>query len=366
MTRTSTPLRLAKSIVGRAEADAVARVLLEDGYLGMGGEVQRFEEELAAFLGIDRAHACCVSSGTAALHLAVQALTSPGDEVLVQSLTFVATYQAIAAAGAAPVSCEVLPDTISIDLRDAERRLTAKTRAIMPVYYASNPAGVDEVYDFARRHGCRAGGRMIGSFGDTACFSFDGIKNITSGEGGLVVTSDPEVTRKVGDARLLGVERDAERRFAGERSWEFDVRAQGYRYHMSNLLAAVGRVQLQRLEPEFAPRRRILARRYRDRLADIEGVRLLDVDLEQVVPHMQPVRILNGRRDAVRAHLEKQRIPTGIHYKPNHLLTYFGGGNPRLPVTEQLYDELLSLPLHPELDEATVDWICGEIGGVLG
>jgi dTDP-4-amino-4,6-dideoxygalactose transaminase len=262
---------------------------------------------------------------------------------------------------------------VTIDLDDAARRLTPKTRAIMPVYYASNPAGVDDVYDFAARHrlrvvedaahafGCRSRGRAIGSFGDTACFSFDGIKNITSGEGGLVVTSDPEVARKVSDARLLGVERDTERRYAGERSWEFDVRAQGYRYHMSNLLAAVGRVQLQRFEPEFAPRRRSLARRYRERLSPVRGLRLLDVDLEQVVPHMQPIRVLDGRRDALRAHLQDRGIPTGIHYKPNHLLTYFGAGQPRLLVTEQLYEELLTLPLHPELDEETVDGIASEV-----
>lgn len=369
----ATPLRLAKSVVGPREADAVRRVLLEDGYLGMGREVQLFEEELAAFLGVERSRAVCVNSGTAALHLAVQALTTPGDEVLVQSLTFVASFQAIVAAGAVPVACEVNPETISIDLSDAERRLTDKTRAIMPVYYASNPASVDEVYEFASRHqlrviedaahafGCSHGGRMIGSFGDTACFSFDGIKNITSGEGGLVVTTDPEVARKVGDARLLGVEQDTARRFAGERSWDFDVSAPGYRYHMSNLFAAVGRVQLERLGPEFGPRRRELAQRYRARLGTVPGLRLLDVDLESVIPHMQPVRVLDGRRDALRGHLQERGIPTGIHYKPNHLLTLFGGGQPRLPVTEQLYDELLTLPLHPELEDASIDRITSEI-----
>ena len=368
-----TSIRLAKSVIGRAEADAVTRVLLEDGYLGMGREVQRFEEEIAAFLGIDRSRVACVASGTAAVHLAVQAIVPPGGEVLVQSLTFVATYQAIHAAGAVPVSCEVRPDTVRIDLDDAERRVTAKTRAIMPVHYASNPAGLDDVYRFAERHGlrviedaahafgCRHDGRLVGTFGDTACFSFDGIKNITSGEGGVVVTSDAEVARRVSDARLLGVERDAERRFAGERSWEFDVRAPGYRYHMSNVHAAIGRVQLRRFPSEFAPRRQALARRYRARLADVPGIQLLDADLDAIVPHMQPIRVLGGRRDALRARLESAGIGTGIHYKPNHLLTLFGNGHPRLPVTEQLYEELLSLPLHPELDDAAIDYITEHI-----
>jgi dTDP-4-amino-4,6-dideoxygalactose transaminase len=369
----TSPIRLARSVVGRREADAVARVLLEDGYLGMGREVQLFEEELAAFLGVERQHVIAVNSGTAALHLAVQAVARPGDEVLVQSLTFVATYQAISAAGAVPVSCDVVPETVTIDLADAERRLTPNTRAIMPVHYAGTPAGVDAVHAFAARHrlrviedaahafGSRAQGRLVGTFGDIACFSYDGIKNITSGEGGLVVTRDAAVAGKISDARLLGVEHDTERRFAGERSWEFDVTAQGYRYHMSNVLAAIGRVQLQRFATEFAPRRQALARRYRERFATIPGVALLDADLTEVVPHMQPIRVLGGRRDGLRQHLREAGIPTGIHYKPNHLLTRFGGGDPRLPVTERLYEELLTLPLHPELDDSIVDAIGSEV-----
>lgn len=366
-------MRLAKSIVGVREAEAVTRVLVEDGYLGMGREVQLFEEELAAFLGVERSRVVCVNSGTAAVHLAVQAVVTAGDEVLVQSLTFVATYQGIRAAGAVPVSCEVRPEDISIDLEDAARRLTERTRAIMPVHYASNPAGIEEVYAFAARHqlrviedaahsfGCRSNGRLVGSGGDTLCFSFDGIKNITSGEGGVIVSSDPDLVRKAADARLLGVEKDSDRRFAGERSWDFDVRAAGYRYHMSNLFAAIGRVQLQRLPEEFAPKRQALARRYRAQLGPVDGIRLLDANLDDIVPHMQPVRVLHGRRDALRAHLESRGIPTGIHYKPNHLLTLFGGGRVSLRVTEQLYEELLTLPLHPDLDADDIDSITDAI-----
>lgn len=360
-------IRLSKSIVGREEADAVTRVLLEDGYLGMGREVQQFEQEIAAFLGVESDHVLCVNSGTAAVHLAVQGAVPAGGEVLVQSLTFVATFQAITAAGAVPVACDVLPDTVRIDLADAERRLTPATRAIMPVHYASNPAGLREVYAFAGRHnlrviedaahafGCTVDGTRVGSTGDVVCFSFDGIKNITSGEGGAVVTADPQVRRTVADTRLLGVQRDSERRFAGERSWDFDVTEQGYRFHMSNLFAAIGRVQLRRLGSEFGARRRTLAERYRARLRGAAGIRLFDVDLESVIPHLQPIRVLDGRRDAVRAALAAEQIESGIHYKPNHLLTRYGGGTTSLPVTEQLYGEILSLPLHPGLSEADVD-----------
>lgn len=368
-----TTMRLSRSIVGEAEAEAVARVLIEDGYLGMGSEVKVFEQELAAFLGVDGDHVACVSSGTAALHLAVEAVVNPGEEVLVQSLTYIASFQAISAARAVPVACDIVPETFTVDLRDAAKRLTARTKAIMPVHYASNPGDLDGVYAFAGQHGLRViedaahafgcvyEGKKVGSFGDIRCFSFDGIKNITSGEGGALVTSDPGVLARVKDARLLAVEKDTERRFAGARSWDFDVKRQGYRYHMSNLFAAVGRVQLRRLPGEFGPKRIALAKRYRFRLEGLPGLRLLQADPGPIIPHIFPVCITAGRRDTLREFLEREGIETGIHYKPNHLLSYYGGGKTPLPVTERVWAEMLTLPLHPGLDVPDVDRVCDRV-----
>ncbi|MEG6593537.1 aminotransferase class I/II-fold pyridoxal phosphate-dependent enzyme, partial [Desulfovibrio sp. 1188_IL3213] len=200
-------MRLSRSIVGEAEARAVSRVLLEDGYLGMGNEVRLFEEEVAQYLGVKADQVITVNTGTAALHLAVDAAAALSrvpckPEVLVPSLTFVASFQAITAAGCVPVPCDVLAGTGTLDLADAEKRLTPNTIAVMFVDYASNPWHLDEVYDFARRKGlrvvedaahafgCKHHGRKIGSFGDLVCFSFDGIKNITCGEGGCLVAFD--------------------------------------------------------------------------------------------------------------------------------------------------------------------------------
>ena len=363
-------IRLSRSIVGEQEAAAVAEVITRDGYLGMGKEVQAFEKDLADYLGVPADWVVSVNTGTAALHLAVAAVAGPGDDVLTQSLTYVATFQAVAAAGARPLACEVYPDSVTIDLQDAARRLTPNSRVVMPVHYASYPGDLDAVYDFAKSNnlrviedaahalGCTYKGRKIGSFGDIACFSFDGIKNITSGEGGAVVTSDPEVVRFVQDARLLAVLRDTEKRFQGQRSWEFDVTHQGYRYHMSNIMAAIGRVQLSRFEREFAPSRRGLAARYRERLSGVPHLTFFKSDPENVVPHLLPVRIGAGHRDRLRQYLEDHKVQTGIHYKPNHLLSYFGGGAERLPVSETLYGELLSLPLHPGLDREKIDRVC--------
>jgi dTDP-4-amino-4,6-dideoxygalactose transaminase len=267
----------------------------------------------------------------------------------------------------------VVPETVTLDLAHAQTQLTPRTKAVMPVHYASSPGDLEGIYHFANRHGlrviedaahafgCRYQQRKIGSFGDIVCFSFDGIKNITSGEGGAVVTGDPHVAQKVRDARLLGVEKDTARRYAGQRSWDFDVHEQGYRYHMSNIFAAIGQVQLKRFPEELAPRRQALARIYRQRLAPLPGLRLFEADPDQVIPHIQPLRVLAGWRDALRDFLGQRGVETGVHYKPNHLLSFFGGGRVRLPVTEQLYQELLTLPLHPHLTDGQVQGICDQI-----
>jgi len=217
------------------------------------------------------------------------------------------------------------------------------------------------IEDAAHAFGCTYKGRKIGSFGDLACFSFDGLKNITSGEGGAVVTSDPAAIQFVQDARLLGVQRDTEKRYQGARSWEFDVQHQGYRYHMSNLLAAMGRVQLGRFEGEFKPRRLAMAEKYRSALSGLAEVNLLQGEAGAMVPFIFPVRVLNGKRDGLRHFLREREIETGIHYKPNHLLSFYGGGQEALPVTERLYEELLTLPLHAGLRDDEIDYVCGAV-----
>ena len=366
-------MRLSRSIVGEAEAEAVRRVIVEDGYLGIGAETKRFEEELSSYLGVDPDMVATVNSGTAALTIAVDAVApgrfAPGAEVrgsvLVPSLTFVSSFQAITACGCRPIACEVLPNTVTIDLKDAEKRLAKDTFAIMPVHYASNPWHLGEVYDFAKKHGlrviedaahafgCKYHGRKIGSFGDMVCFSFDGIKNITSGEAASVMQ----------DTRLLSVQNDTRARFKGERTWDADVSRQGWRFHLSNIMAAIGRVQLSRFEKEFVPARKHLAALYRELLTGVQGVELLDQDPEDdIVLHIQPVKVLNGKMPAVRQYLREHGIPVGVHYKPNHLHSYFSDPSAApLPVTERLYGELMTIPMHPALSDDDVRLVCSTL-----
>ncbi|MFA6217277.1 MAG: DegT/DnrJ/EryC1/StrS family aminotransferase [Candidatus Omnitrophota bacterium] len=364
-------IRLSKSVVGRAEKKALGKVI-DGSYLGMGKFVCEFEKTLGEYFG--GREVICVNSGTAALHLALMGIgIGPGDEVLVQSLTFVACFQAISAVGARPVPCEILPATVTIDLKDAAGRLTKKTKAIMPVHYASRTGNLDEVYAFARKHGLRVvedaahafgtfyKGRLVGSFGDVVCFSFDGIKNITCGEGGAIVTKDAKVIRIIKDARLLGVHNDTEKRYSGERSWKFDVFHQGYRYHMSNLFAAIGIAQFKRFENEFKPSRQKLAKRYFQALSAIKELTLFPDDYEKIVPHIFSIRVREGKRNDLRSYLLGCGIECGVHYYPNHLLTYFGSKGKHLPVTEEIYEELLSIPLHPDIKNNTQAFIIKKI-----
>lgn len=364
-------IRLSKSCIGQEEIDAVTDVLKRE-YLGMGVDVHRFEDDLKNFFGRD---VTLVNTGTAALHLACQGIgLKEGDEVLVQSLTYVACFQAIRATGAKPVACEVTDDTLTIDLLDAERKLTDNTKAIMPVHYAGQVGDLDAIYAFAQKHHLRViedashgfgtyyKGRLVGSYGDVACISMDGIKNITSGEGGMIITDDPKVQKIVKDARLLSVQNDTDSRFKGTRTWLFDVDQPGWRYHMSNIMAAIGYTQLKKF-PKFKEIRQRLAKIYQQELQGLDGLKLIPCNYDEVVPHIVVIRVREDKRDAVKEALNSEGVGTGMHYRPNHLLSLFAKNqdNTTLAHTDQVYKELITVPLHPDLTEDDIHFICGII-----
>ncbi len=364
-------IRLSKSSISDSEKQAVMAVLDRE-YLGMGSEVQQFEHALTDFFGRP---AVCVVNGTAGLQLALQACgIGAGDEVLVPSLTYVASFQAISATGATPVACEVDEKTLILDWHDAESRITPRTRAIMPVFYSGGVGDIDGIYNLAKAKGLRViedaahafgskyNGKKVGGFGDISCFSFDGIKNITSGEGGCIVTNDEKVLRNLQDARLLGVEKDSEKRYSGQRSWEFDVINQGWRYHMSNIMAAIGLEQLKRFDG-FANIRAKHAMLYDKLFQNHEVIKTLVRDYSNIVPHIYVIRIIGLKnRENFRKKLLDKGIQTGIHYMPNHLLTFYRNHNSfRLPITELVASEILSLPLHSDLSEDDISIVAKTI-----
>jgi len=359
-------IKLSKSCIDSKEKEAVLRVL-NDEYLGMGDSVKKFEEKLSLYLSNN---VSCVSSGTAALQLALEACgIKRNDEILVQSLTYVASFQAISATGAIPVACDIDDKSLTICLKDAKKKLSNKTKAIMPVHYSGGVGNLSSIYKFAKKNNLRViedaahafgteyNSKKVGSFGDIICFSFDGIKNITSGEGGCVVSSNQEVINYVNDSRLLGIEKDSEKRYLSERSWSFNVKNQGWRYHMSNLNAAIGLEQLKKVN-KFFKIRKSLAKRYDANFLKSKYISSISRNYDEVVPHIYPLRIMKKfNREELRSYLLKKNIQTGLHYQPNHFLDKFFKKKLTLPVTERIFNQIITLPLHPDLNLKDIDYI---------
>lgn len=359
-------IRLSKSSISQSDKDAVLNVLDKE-FLGMGEEVKLFEQELAEFIGNDKTQVVCVNTGTSALHLALECLDlNSNDEVLIPSITYIASFQAVKMAGATPVACEVNPNNLFLDPEDVLKKISKNTKVIMPVHYASNICrdSLDKIYAIAKEHGIRViedaahsfGGEYLGEkvgyYGDIVCFSFDGIKNITSGEGGAILTQDNKLASRLKDARLLSVKGDTKNRFDGKRSWDFDVTVKGFRYHMSNIMASLGRSQLKRVD-EFSEIRKKIVNLYIKYLNKCNNIELLDLDFDNIMPHIFVIKVLDGKRDALRQHLEDNGVQVGVHYKPNHKLSLFNNGS-KLEVSEDLHSKILSLPLHVDLEEKDV------------
>ncbi|MBM4327315.1 MAG: DegT/DnrJ/EryC1/StrS family aminotransferase [Deltaproteobacteria bacterium] len=349
---------LQRPYLGREELDAVAKVF-ESRWLGMGAATKEFEDKLRDFLGAP--HVIAVNTGTSALHIALDACgIAPGDEVIVPSLTFAASVQVITCCGAQPVFCDVEIDTFNMDPADVERRISPRTRAVMPVHFGGLACDMDRLLHIAKTHnllviedaahafGSSYKGRTIGTLGHVTCFSFDPIKNITCGEGGAVVTADDDIAARVIHKRILGIDQDTWSRYRHERSWFYEVVTPGYRYHMSNINAAIGLEQLKRLEA-FRARKTAIVKQYDQAFRDLRAVALLRHDLEETFPFFYVLRVLDGRRDELMDYLKQKGVASGVHYIPNHLQPLYADFRVPLPVTEQIYGEMTTLPLFYEM-----------------
>ena len=368
----ATFIQMSKPSISSREIKKVEKVLI-GGYLGMGPETNQFESHLSDFFS---RQVVCTSSGTSALHIALQSIKSNNrkrDEVLVPSLTFAACYQAITGAGLKPISCDVNPKNLNICFKDIQKKFNSRTLAIMPVHYSGDPSGISKILSFARKKkirvvedaahafGSTLNKKLIGSFGDIACFSFDGIKNITCGEGGAIVTNDTKVIRKASDIRTLGIVGDTKRRIAKKRSWSFDILEQGYRFHMSDINAAIGITQLKRF-PSFQRKRKLLAKNYDAIFANSSFINIFPRNYNEITPHIYVVSLAQpDSRGELQKSLLSQGIQTGSHYFPNHLLTFFKRKGEVLPEIENIYPTLLTLPLHTGVTKKDISYIANAI-----
>ena len=360
-----------------AEHRAVGEVFAT-GWLGMGEEVARFEEEVGAFLGVRGVVSC--NTGTSALHLALAALGLPaGAEVIVPSLTWVASVQAILMAGLTPVFADVDDHTLNMTAATVAAVVSSRTGAIMPVHYRGLACDLDPIVELAEAHGAVVvedaahafgsshRGRLIGQSGHITCFSFDPIKNITCGEGGAVVSNAERfdgVLAAARSMRVLGLDLDGWSRNRAERPFHYDVTADGFRYHMPNICAAIGRVQLQRFDG-MALRRREIAQRYQEAFTGLEAVRVMPFDAATTVPFMSVVRV--EARAAFMAHLRASGVSCGVHYLPNHRHTRFREfRRGDLAVTERAVEEIVTIPLFVDQTDAQVDAVIAAVRSFSG
>jgi dTDP-4-amino-4,6-dideoxygalactose transaminase len=344
---------------------------LRSGWITTGPRLQQFEEALKAYLGAP--HVLCVASGTAGLYLSLLAIgLKPGDEVITTPLTFVATLNTIVLAGARPVLLDIDPQTYNINLDAVEAAITPRTKAILPVHFAGLPVDTQKLYALAGKHGLRViedaahaigsrvGGEKIGGFGDIQVFSFHPNKNMTTGEGGCIVTRDETIVRKLQALRFHGIDRPAWDRFTQKGSPHYDVILPAHKFNMMDLQAALGLHQLKALDG-FIEKRNTLAQRYIQLLEAVPQLKLPPRPPEGTrhnwhlfAPLVQPHAGLS--RDEVAKRLkEHYSIGTGLHYVPPHLYSYYqdqlGFRAGQFPEAERVGEQILSLPLFPDMTE---------------
>ena len=356
--------------VDAADVEAVANVLRGD-WLTTGPAVGAFEVALSGVVG--GGEVVAVSNGTAALHAAYAALgIGPGDEVVVPTLTFAATANAALYVGATPVFVDVDPETLLIEPAAVAAAITPRTRAVVGVDYAGQPCDWGSLRGIAAEHGlsvvadgCHAlgatrGGTPVGSLADLTAFSFHPVKHVATGEGGAVSTADPRLAERMRRFRSHGISRTAAER-ATLGTWSYEMVSLGYNYRLSDIQAALGTSQLQKL-PGFLADRRALARRYAIALADVPGV--VPLRLEEGIEHAWHLYVVRWRvpgqdRGFAFSALRAENIGVNVHYLPVHLHRYYQeaqGTRPGLcPAAEAAYEEILTLPLHPRMGPEDVD-----------
>jgi dTDP-4-amino-4,6-dideoxygalactose transaminase len=353
---------------------AAGSAALADGWLGMGQSVMAFEEAVHRAIDAGSRATVAVSTGHAALHLAMIVTgAGPGSEVIVPAFTHLADVQAIIAVGAQPVFCDIDPLTLCIDVDRAAELVGPATRSVVIMDYGphlcdyaaaaalAGARGLRVVHDAAHAFGSAYHGRPVGSFSDVCAFSFDPVKALTAIDAGIVVVRDEIEQRRLRHLRLLGSDQPVDAIYRNEKTWDYDAVDIGYRYHLSNVHAAVGLAQLAKLD-QIRAARQAACRRYQEQLKTVSGVQLPPSDFDDVNPFLYYVRVDPSVRDDLRAHLAEQGIGTGIHWRPAHHHTRFRGFREGpLHVTEQVAEEIISLPLHSAMAEATVDRVCDEV-----
>lgn len=369
--KTTKPIAFAVPGVGKEEIQAAVFVL-KNKWLTMGPKVLQFEEEFVRYHQIKNAIA--VNSATAGLHLALVSLgIGPGDEVILPTYTFASCANTIVWTGAKPVFADVRED-ILIDPEDIKRKITAKTKAIMVVHFGGQMAEMAEIVKIAKKHklkiiedcahsfAAKYKNRFAGTIGDIGVFSFYAIKNLTTGEGGMIITSDDRLAKKMRILRLHGMSHDAFARYSNKGKWFYEIEEAGFKYNLTDMAAAIGLEQLKKIK-KFHKERTRVAKTYFQLLENIPGLKLPEILPEREhVWHLFPIRVNHLIRNQVIDGLKEFNISTSVHFIPNHLQPFykrkFGFKKGDFPVAEKIFDGEISLPMYPELSNSQIKYIC--------
>lgn len=349
---------------------AAATEVLRSDWLTTGPKVAEFEEAIADY--VDARHGVSFSSGTAALHAAVLAAgLKPGDEAITTPLTFCATANAALYGGGTPVFADVRDETLTIDPKEVERRITPRTKALLPVDYAGQPADLDALLALADRHellviedaahalGAKYRSRMVGSISHMSVFSFHAVKHLTTGEGGMVTTNNSDFAQRLREVRNHGIDSDARTRQAAGH-WHYEMTTLGFNYRLTDIACALGLAQLPRLSANLA-RRRAIAARYGKALATVPSLTLPIVAADVTSAwHLYPVRVdASIDRAEVFNALRAEGLGVNVHYIPVHLHPYyrsrFGYRGGEFPIAETASGRLISLPMFHGMTDEDVD-----------
>lgn len=361
--------------IDEEDIKAVVEVLRSD-WITQGPKIAEFEKKVADYCGSK--YAVAVNSGTAALHLACLAAgVSPGDEVITSPITFVASANCALYVGAKPVFADIRPDTYCIDPAEIEKRITGKTKAIIPVDFAGHPCKMDDINkiakdkgivvieDAAHSLGAEYKGKKVGSLADMTTFSFHPVKHITTGEGGMIVTDNKEYYERLLLLRSHGITRDSAL-FTSSNSrstapWYYEMQELGFNYRMADFQCALGISQLAKLDT-FIKRRREIAAAYNEAFREMGNV-ISPVEMPNCKSsyHLYPIQIANRERDIIFNSLREKGIGVNVHYIPVHLQPYyrkkFGYGKGDFPKAESYFARCVSLPIHQGMTDEEMEYV---------
>ncbi|QLH09711.1 UDP-4-amino-4,6-dideoxy-N-acetyl-beta-L-altrosamine transaminase [Candidatus Nitrosotenuis sp. DW1] len=355
----------------KAVISALASPLLTDGPI-----LRKFENDFRVFTGSK--YTVGVSNATAALHLSLKALgIGKNDEVLIPDMTFVATASAVLLTGATPVLVDVNDDDLNISVKSIENSLTSKTKAVIPVHFAGRACNMKKIMEIARKNnlrviedcahaiGAKYDGKHVGTFGDAGCFSFYPTKNITTIEGGMVITKSKTIADHIRTARNHGITKSLTQRYSHGRPWDYDVTEPGYNYRLDEIRAALGISQLKRINILNQMRSKA-CEYYNSKLKTVKGIKIPISDKADAY-HLYVIRIKNEygvKRDQLFEKLLKNGIRTSVHYKPLHEFTVFKKRAKiydKLDNSKQAYKEIISLPLYTRISRDIQDKVIAAI-----